>query len=132
MFQLWLLFLSLGYFLKKRFKKYEKYLKGHSILFFGTFHVFEFILQDHCCGHNGFLKHVFFNKTQLSLPVRTCNSTKMQIHSILVYSRVEWFLKKTGHMSCCSTLFWDPKSKNFLWSVAFSHGAWPHKASENP
>ena len=44
-----------------------------------------------------------------------------------VYSRVEWFLKKKiGHMSCCSRLLWDPKSKILLWSVAFSPGAGPH------
>ena len=36
--------------------------------------------------------------------------------------RVEWFLKKNWEhaMLYCSTLFWDPKSKILLWSVAFS------------
>ena len=48
-------------------------------------------------------------------------------------TRVEWFLRtKFGHMSCCSTLFCDPKSRILLWSFAFSPGEWPHKASENP
>ena len=42
------------------------------------------------------------------------------------------FEKFVGDMSCCSRLFWDPKSKILLRSVAFSLGAGPHKASENP
>ena len=47
---------------------------------------------------------------------------------------VEWsdFWKKFGHMAFCSRLFWDLKSNILLWSVAFSHGAGPHKASVNP
>ena len=47
---------------------------------------------------------------------------------------LEWsdFRKNLGHMSCCSRLFWDPKSIILHWSVAFSLCAWPHKASENP
>ena len=40
------------------------------------------------------------------------------------------FEKKFGHMSCCSRLFWDPKSKFLIWFVAFSLGAGPHKVSQ--
>ena len=43
----------------------------------------------------------------------------------------DFWRKKCGHMSCCSRLLWDPKSKILLWSVAFSLGGGPHKASEN-
>ena len=39
--------------------------------------------------------------------------------------------KNVGHMSCCSSLLWDPKSKILLCSVAFSLSAGPRKASEN-
>ena len=50
-----------------------------------------------------------------------------------LFTSVAWFLwTKFGHMSCCSTLFCDPKSRILLWYFAFSPGAWPHKASEKP
>ena len=34
-------------------------------------------------------------------------------------------------MSCWTRLFWDPKSKSLLWSVAFSLGAGPQSAWDN-
>ena len=37
-------------------------------------------------------------------------------------TRVDWFF---GHMSCCTKLLWDPKSKVSIWNVAFSLGAVP-------
>ena len=44
----------------------------------------------------------------------------------------DFWRKKVGHMSCCSTLFWDPESKILLWSVASSPGAWPQKTTKIP
>ena len=40
---------------------------------------------------------------------------------------MERFLKKNGHSQGCAKLFKDPKSKIFLWNVAFWLGAGPLK-----
>ena len=37
------------------------------------------------------------------------------------------FWKNFGHMSCCTKLVWDHKSKISFWNVAFSLGAGPLK-----
>ena len=61
------------------------------------------------------------------------NTSLSLSHLSSIQEKVEWFLNKNfGHMSCCSRLFWDLKSKILLWSVAFSPGAWQNKASKNP
>ena len=72
--------------------------------------------------------------TGLSELYKTLQALKTKLYVLYTTVHIKGeviFETNFGHRSCCSTLFWDPKSKILLWCVAFSPGAWPHKASEN-